>query len=174
VKTHPFTNMSTSNTESTATTTALPTPTTSELKHTIAAHTQPLPPAHVFQATPSSSSSSTLLPTHPSYKAHGDIPNTPFAVSLISTMLGGIFFTSLTLALLGLTGTTSEALAGAEAAAGWGNWARPRLGGTRIVYRWMVSLQLCSLLSSSFGLRLLWARSFSMTDFETVCRCVGL
>jgi protein-S-isoprenylcysteine O-methyltransferase len=43
-------------------------------------------------------------------------------------MLGGIFFTSLTLALLGLTGTTSEALAGAEAAAGWGNWARPQLG----------------------------------------------
>lgn len=114
--------MSTSNTDSTATTTALPAPTTSELKHTITAPTQPLPPAHVFQSTPST----TLLPTHPSYKAHGDIPNTPFAVSLISTILGGIFFTSLTLALLGLTGRTSDAVVGTGA--GWGSWARPQLG----------------------------------------------
>jgi hypothetical protein len=118
--------MSTSNADSTGTTTALPTPTTSELKHTIAASTQPLPPAHVFQSN-GDTPAANLLPTHPSYKAHGDIPNTPFAVSLISTILGGIFFTSLTLALLG-RGMAAGTAAGGVEGSGWGAWARPQLG----------------------------------------------
>lgn len=78
---------------------------------------QPLPPAHVFQST-----DTPLLPTTPVYKAHGDIPNTPLAVSLISTVLGGIMFTSFTLAFLVLLGWIDLE------AQGWGAWARPQLG----------------------------------------------
>jgi hypothetical protein len=79
---------------------------------------QPLPPAHVFQSTNDTS----LLPSHPSYKAHGDIPNTPLSVSIISTILGGILFTSFTLAGLSMAGWIDFKRAG------WSDWARPQLG----------------------------------------------
>jgi hypothetical protein len=86
-----------------------------------AATTQPLPPAHVFQTSPSSSGLS-LEARH--YKAHNDIPNTILSVSIISTILGGILFTSFTLVGLSLSGCIKSSTSGAE----WGMWARPQLG----------------------------------------------
>jgi hypothetical protein len=90
-----------------------------------AATTQPLPPAHVFQISPSSSGLS-LEARH--YKAHNDIPNTILSVSIISTILGGILFTSFTLVGLSLSGWIKTSSNGNVNGAEWGTWARPQLG----------------------------------------------
>jgi protein-S-isoprenylcysteine O-methyltransferase len=115
-----------SNGSSTATQLADPTlthrSTTSTTSSTSAA-TQPLPPAHVFQSSPSSSSSGLSLEAR-HYKAHNDIPNTILSVSIISTILGGILFTSFTLVGLSLSGCIKSSTSEAE----WGMWARPQLG----------------------------------------------
>lgn len=75
-----------------------------------------LPPAHVFTSDPSH----TLMPAVSKYRAHNDIPNTPLAVSIISTILGGIFTTALTLTILGWISPKVGSF--------WGAWARPQLG----------------------------------------------
>lgn len=115
-----------SNGSSTATQVADPTLThrsTSSSTSNSAATTQPLPPAHVFQTSSSPSSSGLSLEAR-HYKAHNDIPNTILSVSIISTILGGILFTSFTLVGLSLSGCIKSSTSGAE----WGTWARPQLG----------------------------------------------
>lgn len=119
-----------SNGSSTATQLADPTlthrPTPSSTSASTA--TQPLPPAHVFQTSSSSSSSSGLSLEARHYKAHNDIPNTILSVSIISTILGGILFTSFTLVGLSLSGWITTSSNGNLSGAEWGTWARPQLG----------------------------------------------
>jgi protein-S-isoprenylcysteine O-methyltransferase len=117
-----------SNGSTTATQLADPTLThrsTSSSTSNSAATTQSLPPAHVFQTSPSSSGLS-LEARH--YIAHNDIPNTILSVSIISTILGGILFTSFTLVGLSLSGWIKTSTSGDFDRAEWGMWARPQLG----------------------------------------------
>ncbi len=52
----------------------------------------------------------------PTYRPHGDIPNTPFVVSLISALLGGLFISSFVLSVCNLLGVQGL------------SWVQPQLG----------------------------------------------
>lgn len=88
---------------------------------------KPLPPAHVFSTEPTAHANA-ILPSSSKYTPHEDIPNTPFMVSFISFVIGGIFWIALSVTLPTLFTTFGRDEPSSAGASGWGTWARPQLG----------------------------------------------